>query len=262
MMIRLRMVPALVLLLLLCAAVAMAAPTAKPAAKPAAQPPVDAQSRAVLEKMASFLASTKAFSVRADVCNEDVLPSGVKVQRCSSSEAFVQRPDMLHVTAVGDLANRSMWYDGKMFSVLFPAKKLYVTAEAPPTLDAAMDWVMQKTGVTLPMADYFYSDPLPGLLEGVRLSHYLGDSDVMGVKCQHLAFKQANINWQVWVEDSATPVPRKVVIDYKTDPGAPQYTALLYDWKFPETLPADLFVFTPPEGASRMQLVMSTAEVK
>jgi len=259
---RLRVAPVVVALLLLCGAAAMGAPTKTPTKAPAAVPAVDAQSKAVLEKMASFLASAKAFSVHADVCNETVLPSGVKVQRCSQNDAFIERPNRLHVTAVGDLANRSIWYDGTPFSVLFPAKKLYVSAEAPATLDAAIDWAIQKTGIAPPLADYVYSDPLPGLLEGVRLSHYLGDSLVNGVKCKHLAFKQATINWQLWVEDSETPVPRKLLIEYKNDPGAPQYSAVLSDWKFSETLPADLFVFTPPEGASRMQLVMSTPEVK
>lgn len=250
---RLWLVPAVVALLALCAGVATAAPTS----------PIDPQSKAVLEKMASFLASAKAFSVRADVCNEEVLPSGVKVERCSSSDAFLQRPDKLQVTSTGDLTNRSIWYDGKTLSVFFPAKKQYVTTEeAPATLDAAMDWAIQKTGVSLPLTDFLYSDPLPGLLEGVRLSHYLGESEVNGVKCQHMAFKQANINWQLWVEDSATPVPRKFVVEYKNDPGAPQYSAVLSDWNFSETLPADRFVFTPPEGACRMQMVMSTPEVK
>ena len=229
---------------------------------PAPKAPVDAQSKAVLEKMASFLASTKAFTVHADVCNEEVLPSGVKVQRCSSSEASVERPNKLHVTSVGDLTNRAFWYDGKNFSVYFPGRKQYVTVEAPPTIDACLDWVMQRAGLTLPLADYLYSDPLPGLLEGVRLSHYLGESEVNGVKCQHLAFKQATINWQVWIEDSETPVPRKIVVEYKTDPGTPEYTAVLSDWKFSDSLPDVVFQFTPPEGASRMQLVMSTPEVQ
>lgn len=267
---RLRIVPAVAATLLMCWVAAIAAPTARQVTKPtttpvagqATRPPVDAQSKAILDRMGSFLTQAKAFSVRADVCNEQVLPSGVKVQRCASTEAFLRRPDKLHVRALGDVTNRSIWYDGSMFSILFPAKKIYVSTTAPPTLDAAMDWVMQRTEVSLPMADYFYSDPIPGLLEGVRLSHYLGDSHVMGTRCKHLAFKQANINWQVWVEDSATPVPRKVVVEYKNDPGSPQYTAMLYDWKFCDTLPDDLFVFRAPEDASRIQVVVSATEVK
>lgn len=249
---RLRIIPVAVALLLLCVAVAMAAPKS----------PVDPQSRAVLEKMASFLASAKAFCVHADVCNEEVLPSGVKVQRCSASDACLQRPNKLQATATGDLTNRSFWYDGKTLSVLFPARKQYVTVEAPATLDATMDWAMQNTGLALPLADYLYSDPLPALLSGVRLSHYLGDSEVNGVKCQHMAFKQANINWQLWVEDSETPVPRKIAIEYKTDPGSPEYTAVLSDWKFSDSLPDDRFAFTPPADAARIQVVMSNLEVK
>jgi hypothetical protein len=251
MMNRMRIVPAVMALLLVCAVGAVAAPP----------PPVDAKSRAVVEKMCTFMAAAKAFSVHADISNEQVLPSGVKIKRSAAGTLNVQRPNMLQATVVGDLLDRSFWYDGRSFSVLFPDSKLYVSEKAPPTLDGTMDWVLKKTGLAFPLLDYLYSDPLPGLLEGVRLSQYLGTSEVTGVKCTHLAFKQSTINWQVWVEDSDTPVPRRIVIEYKDQPGGLEYEALLSDWKFTETLPASLFVFTPPEGASRMQVAMSTPEV-
>jgi hypothetical protein len=268
-----RIVPALLSVLLVCAAVAMAAPTTrkstaapkattapKAAAVPTA-PPVDARSKAVLEKMCTFLAGTQAFTVDVNVTHEQVLPSGVKVQRNSEGQVSVQRPNMAQVSTDGDLLDRCFWYDGKTAAVLFPASNLYVKADAPSTLDGTMDWLIGRTGLAFPLMDYFYSDPLPGLLEGVRLSHYLGESSVMGCQTIHLAFKQPTINWQVWVEDSQTPVPRKIVVEYKTLPGCPEYTALLSDWEFPENIAASVFEFTPPEGAKQMPLMVPTSEV-
>lgn len=250
---RVRFAPVAVALLLLCAVVVMAAPMA---------PKIDPQTKAVLDKMGNVLAKAKAFSVHADVCNEDVLPSGVKVQRCSSTDAYLERPDKLQVTSTGDLTDRSIWYDGKTLSVLFPAKQQYVTVDAPATLDETMNWAIQKAQVGVPLMDFLYSDPLSGLLDQVRLTHYLGDSEVSGVKCKHMAFKQADINWQLWVEDSPIPVPRKIVIEYKNEPGTPEYTAVLSDWTLLDSLPDERFVFTPPEGAHRIQMTMPTREVK
>ena len=59
-----RIMPALVSLLL-CAAAAMAAPTAPRAAAGPTAPPVDSKSKAVLERMCTFLAAAPAFSVAA-----------------------------------------------------------------------------------------------------------------------------------------------------------------------------------------------------
>jgi hypothetical protein len=250
--------PVLVSLLLVYAAALMAAPQAPKAPTP---PAVDAKSKDVLGRMTSFLAGKNAFTVQVDLSNEEVLQSGVKVQRNAAGEVRVQRPDKAYVTVDGDVLDRKLWYDGSTVTVLFPATNLYISADAPATLDKTIDFLILKTGLDLPLADYLYSDPMPGLLQGVRLSHYLGDSEVMGTKCIHLAFKQATINWQVWVEDSATPVPRKIVVDYKSRPGCPQYVAYLSDWKFPETLSAEVFQFTAPAGARQMPLLEPATEV-
>jgi hypothetical protein len=246
--------PVVVLVSLLVSAMAaMAVPEA---------PPMDTQSKATLERMCTFLASVKAFTVHADISAEETLQSGVKVQRLAASDVQVQRPNKLQATITGDLADRAFWYDGESFAVLLPARKLYALVNAPATLDACMDWVIAKTGLAFPLLDYVYSDPLPGLVKGVRLTHYLGSSKVDGVDCIHLAFKQSAIDWQVWVEDSVTPVPRRVVVTYKSEPGAPQYVAVLSGWTFPKALPAEAFRFVPPEGASQMQFLQRSGEVR
>ena len=54
---------------------------------------------------------------------------------------------------------------------------------------------------------------------------------LLGKRCHHLAFAQEHVDWQVWIEDGAQPLVRKFVITYKDEPGAPQYTAIFFDWK-------------------------------
>src|SRR5688500_14400635 len=72
-----------------------------------------------------------------------------------------------------------------------------------------------------------------------------------GVDCHHLAIRQADVDWQVWVENSQTPVPRKLVITTKTEPTEPQYMATL-DWEFAPRMDDSLFAFTPPATAARI----------
>ena len=51
---------------------------------------------------------------------------------------------------------------------------------------------------------------------------YVGKSEVRGVKTDHLAFRADEVDWQVWIEDSRTPLPRKLVITLKWMAAAPQ----------------------------------------
>jgi hypothetical protein len=83
----------------------------------------------------------------------------------------------------------------------------------------------------------------------------LGTVTVLGVSCQHLAFTQANIDWQVWIEDGPMPTPKKIVITYKDEEGSPQYTALFSKWDFDTKLPDFVFSFDPPAGAQKIDIM-------
>ncbi len=59
---------------------------------------------------------------------------------------------------------------------------------------------------------------------GVQRGEYLGIHEAAGVPCHHLAFEQATIDWQLWIDAGKDPLPRKLVITYKTEDEVPQYT--------------------------------------
>ena len=82
----------------------------------------------------------------------------------------------------------------------------------------------------------------------------------MGVPCEHLVFSQDNIDWQVWIQQGARPVPRKFLITYKDEPGSPQFTAIFSDWDFTTKLPDFVFKFDPPPGAAKIKVSELRAE--
>ena len=59
-----------------------------------------------------------------------------------------------------------------------------------------------------------------------RLPAFLWLSKVQGQLCHHLAFRQEDIDWQIWIENGPTPLPRKFLITDKKAKGL-QVTALL-----------------------------------
>ena len=87
---------------------------------------------------------------------------------------------------------------------------------------------------------------------------HLGSVTVLGVPCEHLAFTLENVDWQIWIEQGARPVPRKIVITYKDEEGTPEYTAIFSNWDFQNKLSDFLFTFEPPPGATKI----SVAEIK
>ena len=118
----------------------------------------------------------------------------------------------------------------------------------------ALDWVFEQTGTVIPLGDFLYADVYARLMGDVQRGEYLGIHEAAGVPCHHLAFEQATIDWQIWIDAGKDPLPRKLVITYKTEDEVPQYTATIRKWNLEAKLPDALFVFTPPDGAARVEV--------
>ena len=89
-----------------------------------------------------------------------------------------------------------------------------------------------------------------------------GDKRVRGqflaalARDQHLAFRNLDTDWQIWVEVGDKPVPRKYVITSKAVGAAPQYTLRLRDWKTGVSPAPDAFAFKPPDGSSGVTIAV------
>jgi hypothetical protein len=79
---------------------------------------------------------------------------------------------------------------------------------------------------------------------------------VKGVKCDHYAFHQADVDWQVWIEQGPQPLPRKLVITTTTEKTQPQHVAVL-TWDLAPRLDESLFAFRPPATAQRIEFAVA-----
>ena len=183
-----------------------------------------------------------------------------KIQYGGVAKVTVRRPDRLHVEYAGDELPRRIVFDGESFFVLHRDANVYATAAVPADLDAAMDSVFERFGYSVPIADLVYSDPYAVLTESVSSGTLVGRHAVAGTPCHHLAFIQESIDWQIWVEDGPAPLPRKLVITYKDEPGSPQYSATLSDWNFEPRVADAYFEFVPPEGADHIEFLAAAEE--
>jgi len=231
--------------LFLCAALVFAPMAAADSTKPGIHPRADAMLRA----MGNYLKNAGEFSFRTEVNYDQVLDSGQKILYGRRAEISMRRPDRLHILVNGDLIHERIWYDGKTFILMDLWDEEYVKIDVPPRIDEALDFMAREYGISSPVSDVLYADPYKILMENVVTATYVGQSVVRGVPTHHLAFTQNSIDWQLWIEDGAHPVPRKSVITYKNVTSSPQFTVWLSDWNFAPRLADSLFEFLPPDGA-------------
>ena len=228
---------------------------AQEAAPGAPGPParhVEARAEQELKRMSEFLAKLPRFAFEAEETFDEVPDGQLRRQLTNVRRVAVERPNHLAADATGDTLNRASWYDGWTVTALDKEHNVYAKIEAPGTIDATLDKLADEYGVELPLADLLYSDPYAVLMAGVTYGRYLGLHQAAGVDCNHLAFSQATIEWQIWIDASEKPLPRKLVISYVQEPGEPQYSAVIRRWTLDAPVPEGLFTFEAPEGAQKI----------
>jgi hypothetical protein len=186
---------------------------------------------------------------------DQVLPSNVKVQFAGAMDFSVQRPNELAVDYHSDLGAKQLWYSGETLTIFDPPHMVYASEAVPSTIDGMLGKVAEMHNVTIPLADFAASDPCEVIRKQITYGGYVGINDVNGVECDHVAFSSPKADLQLWLDRSGKPIPRKIVINYRTEPGLPEYIAVLSDWKFPKQIPATTFRPDLPKKATRIEFL-------
>ena len=215
---------------------------------------VDERADQLVRQMSDLLAGATSIALEAQELFDEVPEHSPRQQLAGTRHVALRRPDRLVGDARGDAVHRSFWYDGATLSAVDWAQNTWVSGAVPPTIDGALDWAFDTTGTVVPLADFVYADPYSRLMGSVQRGVYLGIHEAAGFSCHHLAFEQATIDWQIWIDAGDEPLPRKLVISYKTEDEVPQYTVTITKWNLNAELSEDLFRFEPPEGARREDL--------
>lgn len=222
------------------------APAGAAEASPA--PTVDPEAAAALKRTSEYLQTLKTFNLRVDSSTDQVLDSGQKIQMGSVADISVIKPDRLRVDLVADDRQRQFYYDGKTLTLYGKLENYYASVKAPGTIREMLDFAETKYGLEWPLADLLAPE---SLAQNVKSGIYLGKSRVGGTLCDHYAFRQDDVDWQIWIQDGKTPLPRKIVITTKGAEGAPQHASVL-SWNLAPKLPESAFRFIAPKSAHKI----------
>jgi hypothetical protein len=208
--------------------------------------------KSILKAMSDYVSSQKTIEITFDSDIEIITPQMEKIQFTNSGEALLSRPDKLRAHRVGGYSDVVLFFDGKTASVFGKNINGYAQFDAPGTVDQLIEALRQGHGIALPGADLLLSNSYNVLVAGVLEAKHIGRGVVDGRECEHLAFRNFDTDWQIWVEVGKSPIPRKMVITSKTLNSAPQYTLRVKGWKTGVVPARDAFAFTPPAGAQKL----------
>ena len=216
---------------------------------------IESEADRILHAMSDYLKTATEFRFHTEVTYDEMLSTGEMIQYGGSADISVRRPARLLVKFDGD--ERSNWivYDGSTITYYDAQQKLYAATPVPSEIDGAVDTVLEKYGVSVPIADLVYSDPYNALTASVETGTVIGKHVCGDRQCHHLAFTQEFIDWQIWIEVGPRPVPRKLLIIYKDEPGSPHYETRISGWDFAPRRSDHYFQFHPPEGSNAIEFL-------
>lgn len=218
------------------------------AANAAERSNVDPDSVAALDRMGAYLRTLGSFEIKTDTLTDAVLDNGQKVQFAGTAQYKVRRPNAFAVTVSNDRKVRQFLYDGKTFTVFSPRMGYYATVPAKPTIREMMATAYDKFKIELPLADLFRWGTDDDHRDDITSAVTVGYAKINGVDTDQYAFREGNIDWQVWVQRGDKPLPQKIVITDTSDNAMPEFGAVLH-WNTTANFNDATFAFKPPKDA-------------
>jgi hypothetical protein len=81
----------------------------------------------------------------------------------------------------------------------------------------------------------------------------LGSGVIGGIECDHLAFRTAEVDLQIWIAQGDAPHPCRYVVTTSKIAGSPDYTIDVTNWKTGSDVTGADFAFVPPAGAKKVE---------
>ena len=118
-----------------------------------------------------------------------------------------------------------------------------------------LEFARTELDIVAPAGDLLDRNAYDILMEGVTDGFVVGKAVIEGALCDHLAFRAPKVDFQIWIQQGAQPLPRKLVITTRDLPYAPQFAVTVTKWNLKPTLGAQTFGFTPPAGAKKLEFL-------
>lgn len=212
---------------------------------------VEPKARSILMSASHFLQNATSLQLKAQATSEEVSSTNEKIQLDSTMSLTIMRPSKIFLEKSG-YENFSLWYDGTTVTVLDRISNKYARIPFQGMLFELGD-KLDEYGIDAPFAGLFNSTLDSHITNNVQEARYQGETMILDTKCQHVALRQSDVDWQIWV-DKTNGAPRKVTITSKTLTGSPEYQVVIRDLKVDGTVASDFATFRAPAGSEEVPI--------
>jgi hypothetical protein len=234
--------------MLVAAVPAVAATKAAPAAAP-----LTAEAKSALEAMSAYLRTLKNFELTADGTGSAVDKAGQAIEYGAQLHYVVSLPDKLFAEISIGARNRQMFYDGSKLTISAPEQKFYADVPVSGTLVTLLTKASTNYGIDLPLHQLFQwgnaANPAPLPASGFKV----GTAKCGTAICDQYAFRQPAVDWQLWIQQGAKPLPVRLVFTDRISSARPS-VAVNLTWNTDGPIAADRFTFTPAADAIRIAI--------
>ena len=224
-------------------------------APPPVQMTIEPKAIEILKAACDRLAVARSMSFTAVVTYENPSRRGTPLAYTTKSEVTLQRPDKLRVITPADGPATEFYYDGKAMMAFAPAENLLAVADAPPTIDGALEAAFKTADIYYPFTDLIVADPYKAVSDGMIMAFYIGQSKVVGgTTTDMVAYADNDVFVQVWV-GTEDKLPRMVRAVYRADRARLRNQLEISNWK----LDLDVFgeAFAPVNASGAMPIEFS-----
>lgn len=207
-----------------------------------------------LKDMGAYLRSLRRYEVSLDLTGERVLQDGQKLMHSATADLQVAAPNRIRATTTTATSRRVLTYDGRRVSLLFPDSNYYSTVDFSGTVAELIDKLETNYRIEFPAADLFKWGTAAAPVTDIQSAMNAGQAIVGNTLCDHYAFRQPGIDWQIWLRAEGDRVPMKLVITSLGDEARPQSTTVFH-WDFNPSFRDSVFSFVPPSGAKAIDMV-------
>jgi hypothetical protein len=220
---------------------------------PQAAGPEPTEAKAILLRMANYLAQAPKFTVNMSDNYDTLQATGQMIEFGEKRKIILSRPNGLRVEMEESSGEKHVFtYDGKDMTVFNPSQNVYAQTAKAGGIDEAVVYLLKDLHMRLPLAALLISR-FPTEIETRTLSlEYVEKTAIHGVPTHHLAGSTDTVDYQVWIAEGAQPLPQRIVMTYKNAEGQPQFRAQFTDWNLAPTVNDADFAFTPPEGGRKI----------
>ena len=216
----------------------------------------------VLTRSIDYLANLKKMRLTAEFGFDVLQETGQMIEFGSRQEVTVQRPDHFRI----DFARRDgvaghVVYDGKEIVLFNPEHAVYAKVPFKGKIDDAFDFLAEELERSIPLRDFFATDLNELMIAKIDSAVYVGESTVGGVLCDHLAMRNENVDFQLWVAQGDKPLPHRMIITHKNEEGQPQFWSQFLKWDISPEIKKGDFSYTPPKGAERIPFAVLDEEL-